>query len=85
MAMDASSPEDGMKNRWHLVHEYQNLANDDLVPPLVCPEDNDHYVWPVIDPNGDDPAFYCGACDITIYPGINVWDQIEATVRDARP
>ena len=70
-------------NRWHLVHDYQNLNDDGLVPDLVCPNEGHHKVWPIIDPNGDDPAFYCGPCDISIFPGINIWDQIEAAVRDA--
>lgn len=67
-------------NRWHLIHDYQKLNEKKRVPDLECPEG--HKVWPVIDTESDDPAFYCGPCGVTIFPGINVWDQIEAEVRD---
>lgn len=69
-------------NLWHLIHEYLDLNEDGKVPDLICPNGG-HKMWPIIDPDGDDPAFYCGACEITVYPGIHVWDQIGAAVRDA--
>lgn len=71
-------------NKWILIHTYNNLVDDDKARPIVCPDDQQLLI-PVIDTvrdDNDDPVLWCPACNARHRPGIDVWDQIEAVVKE---
>lgn len=65
---------------WSIFHEYRHLSAQGKVKPLTCPDcDND--LITVLSDN-DEPALWCFFCDTLIRPGLDVYDQIRAVVRE---
>lgn len=70
-------------NKWILIHTYNNLVEDGKANALRCDDDNQLLI-PMIDADedSDDPVLWCPSCDTIRRPGINVWDQISAVVKE---
>lgn len=71
-------------NKWKLIHSYRNLVERGDAPAIRCPNCTNNLIS-VIDPDVDEPvpALWCPFCDKTVKPGVGLWDQISAAVRDA--
>lgn len=71
-------------NKWRIIHSYQNIVDDGNARPLRCPDDDAVLVstMDIHDRSNPDPVLWCGACDKRIRPGLDVWDQITAVVKE---
>jgi len=65
---------------WSIFHNYRRLAQDGKAKPLTCP-DCDNQLFTQADENND-PILWCIACDTKILPGLDMYDQIKAVVRE---
>lgn len=61
-------------DKWDLIHAYRRAAEEGLVLPLSCPDDNTELVSR-IGPK-DDPVLWCWKCNTVTTPGIDVYTQI---------
>lgn len=65
---------------WYYFHAYNHLASEGKVKPLSCPN-CDTKLATVLGDN-DEPALWCRICDTLIKPGLDVYDQIRAVVKE---
>lgn len=61
-------------------HQYNKLVRRGYVKPLACPICETEYVLRVsVD---DDPVLQCFSCNTLTQPGIRLWDQVRAVVKE---
>jgi hypothetical protein len=65
---------------WKYFHAYRNLAEDGKVKFLQCPDCSSTLVTQP-GPN-EEPQLWCYTCDSAIKPGLDVYDQIRAVVKE---
>lgn len=67
------------QDKWPAMHAYRKAVAMGEAPAIMCPEDGAELV-PVASKDG--PALRCLSCRIVFEPGLHVWDQIEANIRE---
>lgn len=65
---------------WQRIHSYNRLVRQGRTAPLLCPDDNTVYGYYLAE--NDDPALWCPSCNSRVTMGINLWDQINAVLRE---
>ncbi|XAO35212.1 hypothetical protein SEA_FRANCOB_12 [Streptomyces phage Francob] len=65
---------------WYLFHEYRRLADKGKAKHLVCPDCNNKLT--TVLGTDDEPRLWCVQCDTIIKPGLDVYDQIRAVVKE---
>lgn len=65
---------------WHYFHEYRRLSEEGKVKHLSCPDCNNKLT--TVLGTGDEPVLWCAVCDTLIKPGLDVYDQIRAVVKE---
>lgn len=68
------------EDKWPAMHAYRKAVAMGQAPAILCP-DCDSELVPVV---GSDtlPSLRCLACRVVWEPGLHVWDQIEANIRE---
>lgn len=68
------------KDKWPTMHAYRKAVAMGKAPAILCPDCSGELV-PVV---GRDtlPALRCLSCRATWEPGMHVWNQIEANIRE---
>lgn len=61
-------------------HKYNRLVRRGLVKPLTCPVCETEYVLRVSE--HDDPVLQCFPCDSLTQPGLNLWNNVQAVVKE---
>lgn len=67
-------------DRWGIVHNYRRCVEAGHAAALSCPE-CENILNPSPDSDGE-PIFKCYYCSITYDPGLNVWDNMQAVVKE---
>jgi len=65
---------------WKYFHRYNDLAHEGRVKFLSCPDCSTNLVSQM--DNNADPVLWCCVCDVIIRPGLDLYDQIRAVVRE---
>jgi len=64
--------------KWEIIHRYRHLADIGKVDYLKCSCGNS--LINRLGPN-DDPALYCGECNVMIQVGLGTLDYLESIVK----
>lgn len=67
------------EDKWPAMHAYRKAVAMGEAPAILCPEDQAELV-PVAGKDG--PALRCLSCRVVFEPGLHVWKQIEANIRE---
>ena len=67
-------------DNWAKMHAHRRAVARGKALPILCPDCTVEMV-PVADRN-DEPALKCLACGVVYEPGLDVWDQIDAVLKD---
>lgn len=65
---------------WSYFHSYRKLAENGKVKFLQCPDCSATLV--TMGDEDNNPVLWCSHCDSTIRPGLDLYDQIRAVVRE---
>ncbi|AXG66137.1 hypothetical protein SEA_ANNADREAMY_13 [Streptomyces phage Annadreamy] len=65
---------------WSIFHEYRHLADSGKVKHLQCPDCTGHLITRL--GTEDEPVLWCPSCDTRIQPGLDLYDQIRAVVKE---
>jgi transcription elongation factor Elf1 len=65
-------------DNWQLVHAYRKLAREGKAKPFSCADCDNELM--TLRARNDEPALYCGNCDLTYTPGADLMGQVRAVV-----
>lgn len=68
------------EDKWPAMHAYRKAVAMGEAPAILCPEDQAELV-PIVG-KYEGPALRCLSCRIVFEPGLHVWEQIEANIRE---
>jgi hypothetical protein len=68
-----------MYDHWKLVHAYRKLAEEGKTEFMK--HECGTILVSMIGEN-DEPVFWCVSCDVKIVPGVWVYDQMEAAIKE---
>lgn len=69
-----------MMDKWQIVHNFRRCVEEGHAAPLLCPED-ENILHASPDKDGE-PVFKCYYCGTVYNPGLKIWDQITAIVKE---
>lgn len=61
-------------------HKYNRLVRRGLTKPLACPHCEHEYVLRAT--VNAEPVLYCAWCDSLVQPGINMYNNVRAVVKE---
>lgn len=70
---------------WETIHAYRRLQDAGRLNPILCPVDQNEMVPTFNKKNPDVPSLKCLSCKTVIKPGLDVWDQIMSSLKEATP
>lgn len=65
---------------WTLLHRYNRLVENEIVPPLACPDCREEFAW--IIGEDDEPSAWCVNENKKFMPGALFWAQVKREVED---
>ena len=65
---------------WFLFHTFRRLANEGKVRHLSCPDDKNELT--TLRGEDDEVILYCGACNSSIHPGLDLKAKVRAVVME---
>ena len=65
---------------WSIFHSYRRLAEEGKVKLIQCPDCQGNLTTRLGE--DDNPLLWCSKCDVKIRPGLDIYDQIKAVVRE---
>jgi len=65
---------------FQVFHKYNRLVRRGMVKPLACQHCGTEYVLTIGDE--DKPALRCFGCSVVVYPGLRMYEDIVAVVKE---